>query len=106
MNNGKIRSGTGIDIVRWIARLLSLIIVFVNIFSLIEDTWNAYANGTSLSTINAVDFMQGFAFYSSSIGLLIAWLWELLGALTNIAGAELFLIFLWMKEHSEADFFY
>ncbi len=70
----------GIKVLRWIAKIWGIIIVFVII--MIAVTHDPYAT-ESLKGIEAF-YLGLYAF--SALGLLIAWKWELIGALISIVG--------------------
>lgn len=64
-----------IKVMRWIARVQSLLIILITLFFMIPDIW-----GEPLQSIVLMGFLI-------PIGLGIAWKWELVGALISLVGS-------------------
>jgi len=103
MNAVKTKSGIGITLVRWTARLLSLALVSLLVFIGVGESWNSPIPWTHLRPIELFMFAAlGLALF----GLLMAWRWELTGALMNIIGTALFTLGIMIKLGPHFRFFW
>ena len=113
-----------IKILRWIARILSLIIVGFFLFMFIGETFGSHHSGTS-KPISSFEIFQLTLMGLGLLGLLAAWIWELYGGILSFiafvviiiihpttiaspliiypANAVLFMIVWWMKYHHRND---
>ena len=103
MNAVKTKSGIGITLVRWTARLLSLALVSLLVFIGVAESWEKPIPWTHL---HAIELFMFAALGLALFGLLVAWRWELTGALINIGGTFLFTLGLIAKMGLHFRFFW
>jgi len=103
MNAEKPGSGTVVNTARWTVRVVSLALVALLVLIGVGESWNSPIPWTRLSPLDLAMFVAlGLALF----GLLIAWRWELTGALLNIAGTTLFTLGIIAKRGLQFKFFW
>ena len=80
-------SGTAIPVIRWTARILSLVFVILLMIIFVGETWNKPVPWPAL---DAGKWYLMASLAVTVLGLLLAWRWELAGALMNIGGTLAF----------------
>jgi len=87
MNDNAPNTSPLIPVIRWTARILSLALVILLMIIAVGESWNSPIPWTHLRPLELGMFgALGLALF----GLLVAWRWELIGALMNLGGTTLF----------------
>ncbi len=73
--------------IRWVARALSLLVAGVIVLFFIGD------GGLNPLKLTAREFVLMLFFFTTWLGLLLAWRWELVGGAMTVGGISLFYLF-------------
>jgi len=84
LNNSYLDNMTSASVVRWIARIVGIVVLAFLLFFVLADLLNKDSGDSPLPLQDKVAFI--FFPLSTIVGLGLAWRWEGLGGLITIAG--------------------